>query len=328
MKNIPTHNEIPGIHHITAITNSANENLRFYTEMLGLRLVKKTVNFDDPYTYHFYFGDESGTPGTILTFFPWENMAQGKQGAGQVTGIAFGIPQRSVAFWADRLQRFAIPFSEEKRFEDEVIRFNDPQGLALEFAATQRLPNISSWGNGPVPQQHFIRGFHSATATLNAMNETPNLLTDVMGMRKIASEDNRTRFQMGGDNGPGIYYDIVEDPDAQGARMGSGTVHHIAFRALNGTDQKRWRQTISNHGLDVTPIIDRKYFRSIYFRESSGVLFEIATDSPGFLIDEDISALGDNLMLPDQYAPRRAEIEKHLPELYPVADEAENRQAV
>lgn len=315
MKNNQTKEIIPGIHHITAITNSANVNLKFYTEALGLRLVKKTVNFDDPYTYHFYYGDEPGTPGTILTFFPWENMPPGKQGAGQVTGIAFLIPQHAIDFWKSRLEELRLSFETEKRFDEEVVRFADPHGLSLELVETKRLPDIRPWDRSTIPPQYSIRGFHSATATLNSVTDSAMLLTDTLGMQKVASAEKRTRFQMATGVGSGVYYDIVENPDVPGGRMGSGTVHHIAFRARNDTEQKRWQKIIAARGLNVTPIIDRKYFRSIYFRESGGVLFEIATDPPGFLIDEDISKLGEKLMLPDCYESRRQEIEKRLPDL-------------
>jgi glyoxalase family protein len=319
---------IPGIHHITAITNSANVNLKFYTEALGLRLVKKTVNFDDPYTYHFYYGDEPGTPGTILTFFPWENMPRGKQGAGQVTGIAFLIPQHSIDFWTNRLEELRLPFETEKRFDEEVVRFADPHGLSLELVETNRQPNIRPWDRSTIPPQYTIRGFHSATATLNSVTETAMLLTDTLGMQRVASAEKRTRFQMGTADGPGVYYDIVENHDVPGGRMGSGTVHHIAFRARNDAEQKSWQKTIAARGLNVTPIIDRKYFRSIYFRESGGVLFEIATDPPGFLIDEEISKLGEKLMLPERYESRRQEIENRLPDLNATVMQVELSQAV
>ena len=306
---------IRGIHHITAIASSAAENLQFYTEVLGLRLVKKTVNFDDPHTYHLYFGDETGTPGTIMTFFPWENMPQGAVGAGMISAVAFAIPKTAVSFWTERLTKKGVTVKTERRFGEEVLRFSDPHGLSLELAAVEHASTPTPWTKGSVSEPFAVRGFHSATALVNDAAAPARALTDLLGMRRVGKEGGRTRFAMADPSAPGVMYDIVEDRSAPPARPGGGTVHHIAFRAADDADQKRWRAKVAALGIDVTPVIDRNYFRSIYFREAGGVLFEIATDPPGFAVDETEAHLGTGLMLPPQYENRRAEIERHLPPL-------------
>jgi predicted esterase/catechol 2,3-dioxygenase-like lactoylglutathione lyase family enzyme len=311
---------IEGIHHITAIAGSALENHRFYTEVLGMRLVKKTVNFDDPGTYHLYFGDAAGTPGTILTFFPWEGMPRGRAGAGQVSAVAFSIAEESVHFWTDRLKAHDISFSTTDRFGETVLRFSDPDGLSLELVAAARLPEVTAWETRSVPQRHAVRGFHSATALLGSTGATEKLLLEVLGMHKIGVEGRRTRYQMTGETAAGVYYDIIEAPASEVGRMGAGSVHHIAFRALDESDQVGWRRAIASHGLSVTQVLDRNYFRSIYFREFGGVLFEIATDPPGFTVDETVDELGRRLMLPPWYENRRSEIENHLPPI-PAANQ-------
>jgi predicted esterase/catechol 2,3-dioxygenase-like lactoylglutathione lyase family enzyme len=306
---------IRGIHHITAIASSAAENLRFYTEVLGLRLVKKTVNFDDPHTYHLYFGDETGTPGTIMTFFPWENMPRGDTGAGMVSAVAFTIPKTAVSFWTERLTENGYTVKTERRFDEGVICFSDPHGLSLELVAAERAPDRTPWTKGGVDEAFAIRGFHSATALVNDATEPARALTDLLGMRRIGKEDARIRFSMADPYAPGVVYDILEDRSAPPARLGGGTVHHIAFRAADDADQKRWRAKVDAFGYDATPVIDRNYFRSVYFREAGGVLFEIATDPPGFVVDETEAHLGTGLMLPPRYENRRAEIERRLPPL-------------
>jgi glyoxalase family protein len=303
---------ISGIHHITAIASSAIENLRFYSRLLGLRLVKKTVNFDDPYTYHLYFGDEAGTPGTILTFFPWEGMPAGRQGSGMVTAVAFSVPRAGMGFWTARLGEAGIDFSEHSRFGERVVSFADPHGLALELVGTEESTGAQPWRESPVPSELQIRGFHSATATVTSHRMTGALLTEVLGLRRIGVEGKRFRFRMAGERAAGVLYDVVEDPSAGKGAMGGGTVHHIAFRTQGPEAQKSWRQALIAHGLDVTPVIDRKYFRSIYFRETGGVLFELATDPPGFAVDEEPGRLGLSLMLPQRYERIRGAIEQAL----------------
>jgi glyoxalase family protein len=304
---------IQGIHHITAITGSAAGNHAFYTGVLGLRLVKKTVNFDDPGTYHLYFGDATGTPGTILTFFPWEGISRGHPGAGQVSAVAFHIAEESVKFWIDRLEAHGRRVSTIQRFGQTVVRFSDPDGMPLEMTAGSRRPDIRIWESDAVPAEHALRGFHSATAVAQAARDTEALLVGVLGMHKIGTENRRSRYAMSGPSSAGLYYDIVEDPAAPIGTSGAGTVHHIALRAADDAAQLQWRRRIAARGLAVTDVKDRNYFRSIYFREPGGVLFEIATDPPGFTVDETVEALGSSLMLPPWLESRRPEIENRLP---------------
>ena len=309
---------INGIHHITAIASSASENLDFYREVLDLRLVKKTVNFDDPYTYHLYYGDSAGTPGTIITFFPWESLPRGKAGAGMVTSIAFSIPIGSVDYWRKRLNAHGIETMEGQRFGDRLIQFDDPHGLSLELIETptvhSNLKNLNQRRNSKSAARRIV-GFHSATALLRSLEETQSLLVNLMGMKLLNKEGNRYRFKMTRDDSLGNFYDVVFDPKAQNGRQGGGTVHHIAFRTSSDDEQKYWQKSLKDDGFSVTPIRDRKYFKSIYFNEPGGVLFEIATDPPGFAVDEPHDDLGNELQLPDQYEPMRGEIESRLPKL-------------
>lgn len=310
-----TQRKISGIHHITAVTSSAAENLAFYENVLGLRLVKQTVNFDDPFTYHLYYGDAQGSPGTILTFFPWENLPPGRSGAGMVTAITFAIPRQSVGFWIQLLSAQGIRTKTDVRFGDPVIRLTDPHGLPVELAGTASLPSSVYWQDSPIAEAHAITGFHSATATLKSLEDSKALLTDVMRMTVNDPEQNRYRFQMDSSTSPGHYYDIVVDPHAPLGRPGGGTVHHIAFRTENDTTQSDWQSILRASGVNATDVRDRKYFHSIYFHTPEGVLFEIATDPPGFTVDEATDELGASLKLPDQYEPMRAAIERRLPSL-------------
>jgi len=304
-----------GIHHITAISGPALETHRFYTEVLGLRLVKKTVNFDDPGTYHLYYGDETGNPGTLITFFPWEGMSRGRNGTGEISAIAFRIPEGAIGFWRGRLQAEGIPAHGVERFGEPVLRFKDPHGLRLELAGTEAAAQEPPWREGPVPERHAVRGFHSATATLESASETEGILGTLLGMEPAGREGNRIRFRAAGTEGPGRFYDLLLEPGLGRANLGVGSVHHIAFRAADDDQQQVWRSLIEGSGLQVTPVINRKYFRSIYFREGGGVLFEIATDPPGFTVDETLESLGAGLMLPAPYEHLRPEIERLLPDL-------------
>ena len=316
MNNIPNNNiRIGGIHHITAIASSASENFAFYEDVLGLRLVKKTVNFDDPYTYHLYYGDQKGSPGTIITFFPWENLPRGKAGAGMVTAIAFAIPSGSDDYWRKRLNGHGIETAESKRFNETVIKFEDPHGLVLELVEIQNAPEVSSFKDGIITSGHQIFGLHSATALQHAVDDIQDLLVNRMEMVLHDIEENRYRFRMNNEDAFGHFYDVVIDPQMEIGRQGGGSVHHIAFRTPSYNDQKSWQQALRDEGFSVTAIRDRKYFRSIYFHAPGGVLFEIATDPPGFSVDEPIEQLGRDLKLPDQYESMRAEIEIRLPEL-------------
>ena len=308
---------ISGIHHITAITSSAIDNLRFYEEVLGLRLVKQTVNFDDPHTYHLYYGDAQGSPGTILTFFPWENLPPGRIGTGMVTAINLAIPRQSIAFWIERLRNYNLPAKMADRFGEPVIKLSDPHGLPLELTGTDFLPATAHWKEGPIDASHAIRGIHSATATLTSLEDSNTLLSDLMGMHLHDQTASRHRFKMASSGSPGPYYDIVVDPQSPPGRPGAGTFHHIAFRTANDTTQTAWRAVLSRSGFKPTNIRDRKYFRSIYFHAPENVLFEIATDPPGFTADEPADQLGGSLRLPHQYERMRADIEKHLPPLRP-----------
>jgi len=306
---------ITGIHHITAVTSSAAENLAFYEKTLGLRLVKKTVNFDDPFTYHLYYGDAKGSPGTILTFFPWENLPRGKPGAGMVTAIAFAIPRSSIEFWTRRIGAQAIRIEKSDRFGDPVLQFADPHGLPIELIGSSDPPSTAHWPEGPVEKAHAVTGFHSATTTVNVLEENNTLLRDVMGMTLHGRENHRYRFRLNATEAPGHFLDVVYDPKAPLGRPGGGTVHHIAFRTESDASQLRWQSILRKSGVGVTDVRDRKYFRSIYFHIPAGVLFEIATDPPGFLVDESLRELGSSLQLPEQYEPMRSEIEQRLPRL-------------
>ena len=306
---------INGIHHITAIASSAVENLAFYEDVLGLRLVKKTVNFDDPHPYHLYYADSAGTPGTILTFFPWENLPRGRAGAGMVTSSAFAIPAGSADYWRNRLKDNGIETEHGERFGEQVIRFEDPHGLSLELIETHHVHSALHQGHHSNPAVHRIVGFHSATALLRSFEETRSLLVNLMGMTLHDKEGDRYRFRMNNHEAFGHFYDVVTDAQAENGQPGGGTVHHIAFRTPTDNEQKYWQDKLRENGFAVTPIRDRKYFKSIYLHEPGGVLFEIATDPPGFTVDEPYESLGRDLKLPDQYEARRTEIENRLPEL-------------
>lgn len=305
---------INGIHHITAVASSAAENFRFYTRVLGLRLVKKTVNFDDPYTYHLYYGDHAGHPGTILTFFPWEQLPQGRTGAGMVSAIAFAVPRSSMDYWRRHLTAKRIAHKATTRFEDPVIHFDDPHGLPLELVGVRPSPEQGDGDDGPRAQT-AISGFHSATLLLNRIHTTQTILADGMGMTFNRREGQRYRFSMQDPQAPGHLLDVVVDSSAPQARPGGGTVHHIAFRTRDSREQQLWRSQLQDQGLAVTGVRDRKYFQSVYFHEPGGVLFEIATDPPGFAVDEAPRHLGTDLKLPPQYEPIRTEIEAQLPSL-------------
>ena len=312
-----TISKISGIHHITAIASSASENLAFYENVLCLLLVKKTVNFDDPYTYHLYYGDSDGAPGTIITFFPWEDLPRGKAGAGMVIATAFSIPMGSIDYWRKQLSIHGIDVMEGERFGEAFIQFEDPHGLSLELIETPIVHSILNENRNSKAAGNRIVGFHSATALLRSLEETQSLLVNLMGMRLHDSEGNRYRFKMKRDDAFGHFYDVVIDAQAENGLQGGGTVHHIAFRTPTDEEQKYWQKSLMESGYAVTPIRDRKYFKSIYFHEPAGVLFEIATDPPGFTVDEPYEGLGRDLKLPDQYEPMRIEIENSLPTLQP-----------
>ncbi len=303
---------IPGIHHVTAIAGDPQRNIDFYATFLGLRLVKLTVNYDDPETYHLYYGDEDGHPGTILTFFPWPGAPLGRKGAGQATTTSFSISRDSVEYWVERLSKRGVSFTgPTDRFGEELISFADPDGLSLELAASAGEGRIGR-GRGPVPKEHSIRGFFGVTLSEEGYERTSALLTTTLGFRLIKQEGNRYRYASEG-GGPGALVDILCQPDARPGVVSVGTVHHVAWRTPDDEQQKLWREDLVRAGSNVTPVIDRKYFHSIYFREPGGVLFEIATDPPGFTVDERKEELGTRLMLPPQLEPFREQLNQALP---------------
>jgi glyoxalase family protein len=312
---ITTRPDTTGIHHITAISSSPDENVDFYQQVLGLRLVKQTVNFDDPHTYHLYYGDPAGTPGTILTFFPWERRPEGRPGAGVIVSVAFAVPKDALPYWAGRLNATGIDVRRVRRFEEMLLAFNDPHGLPIELIGTETPPSIFNWHASSVEGRYSIRGFHSATALENRLEDTRTLLTQSMGMVWHAREKNRYRFRMDGAPAAGRYLDVVVDRAAPKGRLGTGSVHHIAFRTGTDREQLAWQAHLRQAGINVTEVRDRNYFKSIYFHEPGGILFEIATDSPGFAVDEPLEHLGRSLMLPAQYERIREEIEAGLPPL-------------
>jgi glyoxalase family protein len=295
-----------GIHHITAIAGDPQRNLDFYTEALGLRLVKRTVNFDDPGSYHFYFGDNIGSPGTIMTFFPWPGARRGARGSGQVTTVSFAVPRNSMAFWKERLRATHVIAEEiEGRFGRNALRFLDPDGLQLELVAS---------ANEESPSERAIRGFAAPTLEVRNPEKTEKLLTEILGFEFGAEENDRRRFRGSGSNAS-AEIDLVSS-EAGFGQIAAGTVHHIAFRAADDDEQLKVREQLAARGLNVTAVIDRQYFHSIYFREPNGILFEIATDGPGFLIDEPADALGETLKLPPIYESKRNEIERVLPTIH------------
>jgi glyoxalase family protein len=306
--------KIPGLHHVTAIASDPQRNLDFYVGLLGLRFVKRTVNFDDPGTYHFYFGDRRGTPGTILTFFLWPGARRGIRGTGQVEATAFVIPPDSIGYWLERLkQQHVTAEKAPTRFGEEVIRLLDPDGLMIELIASNSHGQVDLWPDSPVPTEHALHGFHSVSAALEGYERTARLFTESFGYRLVDESGNRFRFASSDDSAPGRIVDLLCQPDTAMGRVAAGSVHHIAFRAKDEAEQLRWREYLVDLGYNVTPLIDRTYFHSIYFREPGGVLFEIATEPPGFTLDEKVEELGTHLCLPPWMESVRSQIEKILP---------------
>ncbi len=287
-----------GIHHVTSVAGSAQGNVDFYTGRLKLRLVKRTVNFDDPGTWHLYYGDRTGSPGTLITFFPWQGMPEGRAGAGEVAVTAYAVPRDALESWRRALELEPEP---AERFGALVLALRDTDGSRIELVGT----NAAEEGTE-------IRGFHGVTLAVARPEPTARLLADVLGFETVGEEDGRLRLAAAGD-GDARVVDIVEASGVGPARLGSGSVHHVAFRARGDEEQAAFAEALRTAGFDVTPVRDRQYFRSIYFREPGGVLFEIATDPPGMLIDEPVETLGTELRLPPWYEPARARIEAALP---------------
>ena len=310
-------NALLGLHHVTAIVGEPQRNVDFYEGLLGLRLIKKTVNFDDPSTYHLYFGNGDGSPGTILTFFPWPGAQRGRRGSGQATAIALRVPDDSLRFWRARLHAYGVAFTETApRFGEPVLSFTDHDGLQIELIAGA--DGGDGWGGGTVAAEQAVRRMHSVTLTEAGYENTADLLTETMGFHAVGEEGGRFRYAAK-DGSAGALVDVICLPEAPRGHIAVGTVHHVAWRAADDAAQAQWHETLARQNHNVSPIMDRTYFHSIYFREPGGVLFEIATDPPGFAIDEPAAELGTHLMLPPWLEPRRADLEQtltpiHLPE--------------
>ncbi|GGC92560.1 ring-cleaving dioxygenase [Chelatococcus reniformis] len=304
----------PGIHHVTAIAGPVRRNHDFYTRVLGLRLVKKTVNFDDPGTYHLYFGNEQGEPGTILTFFPWEHVAPGRIGVGETLETAFRVPEAALGFWVQRLVAAAVPHEAiVKRFGESVLAFTDPDGMKLALVGVAGSEAEPAWSVDDIGPEAAIRGFHAVTLLVADTAPTAGILTDVLGFRESGREGTTVRLKAG-DTAVGGIVDLRGAGDFLRGRPGGGSVHHIAFRAADDAEQAQMvRKLADRHGITTTEQRDRNYFRSVYFREPGGVLFEIATDVPGFAVDEPVAALGEALKLPALLEGRRGQLEAVLP---------------
>jgi catechol 2,3-dioxygenase-like lactoylglutathione lyase family enzyme len=309
------HQEITGIHHVTAIASDPQQNLDFYAGLLGLRLVKLTVNFDDPTTYHFYYGDGVGSPGTILTFFPWPGTGRGRHGTGQATAVAFSMPESALGFWIERLLKHNIAYHKPvRRFNEQVLAFRDHDGLAIELVAHHGAEPRAGWTGSAVPAEHALRGIHAVTLCLDGYEHTAKLLAETMKFRKVGEEGSVFRYAAGA-GGSGSLVDLRCAPDTWSGVVAGGTIHHVAWRTPTDEEQRAWREAIAGVGLNVTPQLDRQYFQAIYFREPGGVLFEIATDGPGFTVDEAKAELGTQLRLPAWMEPDRAALERVLPSL-------------
>jgi glyoxalase family protein len=306
---------ITGLHHLTAIATDPQANLDFYAGILGLRLVKKTVNFDDPAAYHFYYGDEAGAPGTILTFFSWPGASRGRVGSGQVTRISLSAPAPALEFWRKRLSRLGIAAERRTRFGEEVVAFADPDGIPVEVVGASTDPR-AGWNQAGIPPEQAIRGLHTAELTVGDAGRMEQLLTGIMGHRLVRRDGPRARYEAG-PGGPGRQVDVLQDAGAPRGTGAAGTIHHLAFRVADDADQRDLQETLLGAGYGVSDVRDRDYFRSIYYSERNGILFEIATDIPGFAVDEPADMLGTNLKLPKQFEAARREIESLLPPVRP-----------
>lgn len=306
---------VQGLHHLTVMASDPQRNVDFYTDLLGQRLVKVTVNFDDPGTYHLYYGDETGAPGTIMTFFPWPDAARGERGNGEIVACAYAIAPASLGYWRERLGAHGVPFQEGQRFGSPVLSFGDPDSLIIELVAEEGADVPRFWPRSPVPREHALRGFHSVTGWVESAAPTRQLLAGHLGFEELGQEETfegpRIRFR-GDSDGVGLYVDLVERPGQPAGRFGAGSVHHVALRTRDDSEQAEYLDSLGAQGYGVTPVQDRQYFHSIYFRDPSGILFEIATDAPGFPADEKVDELGQRLKLPAWYEPKRAAIEARL----------------
>jgi glyoxalase family protein len=309
--------QVEGLHHVTAIAGEPQVNINFYAGVLGLRLVKITVNFDDPTTYHLYYGDGQGHPGTIMTFFPWPGAFKGVIGTGQLAVTSFAVPEKSLHYWRKRLHKHRAEFEEAvSDFGEEMLFLRDPEGLQLELVGSPHADPDRIWSSGPVPTEYAIRGFHHVTLSENGYERTASLLVETLGFHQLANQGNRFRYAVA-KGAPSQLVDLVCAPEGRPGRVAVGTVHHVAWRTATNEEQVHWRRILTEREYDVTPIIDRQYFHSIYFREPGGVLFEIATDPPGFATDETIEHLGTSLKLPPWLEKARPQLEKLLPRIGP-----------
>jgi glyoxalase family protein len=305
--------DILGLHHVTAIAGDPQRNVDFYAGVLGLRLVKLTINYDDPTTYHLYYGDGQGHPGTIMTFFPWPGAMPGRIGTGQLTVTSFAAPEKSLGYWKDRLTKLGTSVQETRsEFDENLLFFTDPDGLQLELIATPQANPDHAWNRGAVSLDFAIRGFHHVTLSENGYERTASLLTSTLGFKRIQEQGARFRYAASG-GAPGTMVDLICAPEGRPGRVAVGTVHHVAWRTPTNEQQGKWREIIRDLQYNVTPIIDRTYFHSIYFREPGGVLFEIATDPPGFAVDEPAETIGSSLVLPLWLEGERSELERILP---------------
>lgn len=304
---------VTGLHHLTAIATDAQANIDFYAGLLGLRLVKKTVNFDDPSAYHLYYGDAAGTPGSIITFFYWPGARRGRPGAGQSTAITLSAPETSLGYWLQRLQRHGIAAALRARFGEHVLLLSDPDGIPIEIVGVAEDPR-RAWTGAGVPAEFALRGMHTAELTVADAGPTADLLTGLMSHTLVRREGNRTRFAAGA-GGSGRYVDVIAAAGAPRGTGGAGTIHHIAFRVAEDAAELEMQERLTRAWYHVSDVRDRDYFRSIYYREPGGILFEIATDVPGFAVDEAADSLGTALKLPKQFEPARAQIEHVLPPL-------------
>ncbi|GGO23252.1 VOC family protein [Deinococcus humi] len=313
---------VQGLHHVTVMASDPQRNIDFYTRVLGQRMVKVTVNFDDPGTYHLYYGDRTGQPGTIMTHFPWPDARRGVRGNGEVVATAYSAPTASYDFWLGRLTGLGLEVRGSQRFGHKVLTVDDPDGTWVELVFEDGAP-VEDWPGSPVPHEHALRGFHSVTGWVRDTGAVRELLVGQLGLTEVGTEDDaqgpRTRFRGSGDDdggtGVGLYVDVVERPTGARGSFGAGSVHHVALRTRDDEQQAAYLGQLTAAGYRPTPVQDRQYFHSIYFREGNGILFEIATDAPGFPDDEPVDELGKHLRLPTWYEARRPTIEAHLPRI-------------
>ena len=304
-----------GLHHITGFAGDAVQNFNFYTKVLGLRLVKKSVNQDSVDVYHLFFADAVGNPGTDLTFFPWPNISKAKDGTGLATEVTFAIPVESYDYWMIRLQELNVNnLGSDDRFGEKVITFEDPDGLKLSLTATSEYRDTVAWDKSPVPAEHQLRGFHTVRMKVRKIEPSLVVLKDLMGYKEADRDGDWIRLEAG-EGGSGTFVDIIALPDVPEGRWGAGGIHHVAFRMKDRETELKLRQKLMYAGLQPSTLIDRFWFESVYFREPGGVVFELATDGPGFGRDEDMDKLGEELILPPWFEKNREEIEKNLPVL-------------